>query len=217
MNDYVVIIFRAFILYFALLLIFRFMGKREIGQLSILDLVVVFMIGDMAVMAIDSPDKPLLFSLYPILVLAIIQIVLAYFSMKSQRFREVMDGRAAIIISQGKIDEKEMKRQRYNFDDLLIQLREKNIVNIENVEYAILEPTGKLSVIEKKNVKNPKDNTPFPLVIDGVIQEESLASINKSDTWLRAQLQKRGYPDIKWISICTYDDGTFYIDERNQP
>ncbi|PLT35234.1 hypothetical protein CUU64_03975 [Bacillus sp. V5-8f] len=193
------------------------MGKREIGQLSILDLVVVFMIGDMAVMAIDSPDKPLLFSLYPILVLAIIQIVLAYFSMKSQRFREVMDGRAAIIISQGKIDEKEMKRQRYNFDDLLIQLREKNIVNIENVEYAILEPTGKLSVIEKKNVKNPKDNTPFPLVIDGVIQEESLASINKSDTWLRAQLQKRGYPDIKWISICTYDDGTFYIDERNQP
>nr|WP_233522565.1 DUF421 domain-containing protein [Peribacillus glennii] len=214
MHEYVVIISRAIILYFTLLAIFRCMGKREIGELSVLDLVVVFMIGDMAVLAIDSPKRPILFSLFPILVLALIQIILAYLSLKSQKFREVVDGKPTIIIAKGKVDEKVMRKQRYNFGDLLIQLREKNILNIEDVEYAILEPTGELSVIEKSNVQNPKENSPFPLVLDGIIQEESLGLISKSDVWLLEQLQKQGYYDIKRISLCMYDNGTLYIDEK---
>jgi uncharacterized membrane protein YcaP (DUF421 family) len=213
-NDYYVILLRAILLYFALLLLFRLMGKREIGELSILDLVVFIMVGDMAVMAIDNPSRPFMHSLLPILVIVLIQLSLAFLSLKSQKFRKVIEGKPAIIINKGKIDEHVMKKHRYNFDDLLTQLRGKNILNIEEVEYAILEPSGELSIIERKSVQEEENSWPFPLIIDGVAQEESLSRIGKSQIWLRQQLKKRGYDDMTRISICTYGDGVFYIDEK---
>ncbi|MDQ0219338.1 DUF421 domain-containing protein [Peribacillus cavernae] len=214
MNDVTVILLRSVFLYFSLLLLFRLIGKREIGELSILDLVGIIMIGDIAVLVIENPGKPLMHSLLPILAIALIQIMLALLSLRSQKFREVIEGKPTIIINKGKIDEKMMRKQRYNFDDLLIQLRQNNIIHIEEVEYAILEPSGQLSIIEKKDVQNQEDNLPFPLVVDGVAQEDSLSQMGKNHLWLRQQLKERGYQDIKSISICTYDDGVFYIDEK---
>lgn len=119
-------------------------------------------------------------------------------------------------INNGKIDEKAMRKQRYNFDDLLIQLREKNIKNVADVEFAILEPSGKLSVFEKERGKKETPSLALPLIKDGVIQEEHLALINRTTAWLIEQLKKRGYEQIDHISYCTYEDGTFYIDEKDE-
>ncbi|KHF28084.1 hypothetical protein LR68_03144 [Anoxybacillus sp. BCO1] len=123
--EYVTIILRTLLLYGAILFIFRMMGKREIGELSILDLVVFIMIGEMAVIAIEQPKDPIFHTLVPMIVLTIAQIAFAFFSLKSEVFRRLVDGSPTVIIKNGKIDEKAMRKQRYNFDDLLIQLREK--------------------------------------------------------------------------------------------
>jgi uncharacterized membrane protein YcaP (DUF421 family) len=213
MAEYMIIVFRTFLLYILVLLIFRTMGKREVGELSILDLVVFIMIGELAVVAIDNPREPIMHSVFPMLFLVLIQILFSFISLKSKKFRDLVEGKPIIIINRGKIDEKEMRRQRYNFDDLLMQLREKDIRNIADVEYAILEPSGKLSVFEK--VEKNGDIT-IPLILDGAIMDINLERINKNKLWLKQELKKKGYTNLKKISFCSYHNGNFYIDEMDE-
>lgn len=220
MEVYFNIILRTLFLYLMIIVIFRLMGKREIGELSILDLVVFIMIGEMAVIAIENTKDPLIHSIIPMVLLMIIQITLAFISLKSKKFRDLVDGDPSIIINRGKIDEKAMRRQRYNFDDLMTQLREKDIRSIADVEFAILESSGSLSVIEKiksnkKNQKKQGDIT-IPLILDGTIEEENLKRINKTNLWLRQELKKKGYRDVKKISFCSYENGEFYIDLQDE-
>ena len=217
MEEFFIIIARTIFLYIVILFIFRIMGKREIGELSILDLVVFIMIAEMAVVAIENPQDQMWHTLLPIFVLVSIQILLALVSLKSQKFRDIIDGKPSVIINKGKIDENEMKKQRYNFDDLLVQLRDKNVKNVADVEFAILEPSGKLSVIEKDKKKSKKKEPTLnlPFVMDGVIQEDNLKTENKTNLWLRQELRKLGYKDIKKISYCSYDNGVFFIDLKD--
>lgn len=213
------IVFRTIFLYILILAIFRLMGKREIGELSILDLVVFIMIGEMAVVAIERPKNPLLHTVIPMVLLMFIQITLAIFSLKSKKFRNLVDGQPSIIINRGKIDEAAMRKQRYNFDDLMTQLREKDIRSIADVEFAILESSGSLSVIEKlKNSKEEpqKGDITIPLILDGAIEEENLKRIDKTNLWLRQELKKKGYRDVKKISFCSYENGKFFIDLQDE-
>lgn len=210
MNEFVVVILRTLFFYLLILFIFRMMGKREIGELNVLDLVVFIMIGEMAVVSIENHNDPAWRSILPMVILMIIQISFAYVSLKSKRFRDLVDGKPIIVINRGKIDEQEMRKQRYNFDDLLMQLREKDIRNIADVEFAILEPSGKLSVYEKQ--QNDSGEITLPLILDGAIQEVNLSRIDKTNLWLRQELRKLGYTDLKKISFCSYQNGSFYVD-----
>lgn len=214
MEDIFIITFRTIVLYFIILVIFRLMGKREIGELSILDLVVSIMIAEIAVLAIENVKDKLLHTIVPIVVLMIIQVSLAFISLKSQKIRQLLDGKPTIIIKQGKIDERAMRSQRYNFDDLLMQLRENNIDRISDVSYAILESSGKLSIVKKKNNKDKQMET--SLIVDGVIQNEHLDRIGKDKHWLEKSLAKRGYRDLSVISFCTFTDGAFFIDLKDE-
>ncbi|HEO8419861.1 DUF421 domain-containing protein [Niallia sp. FSL W8-0635] len=213
MEPYLIILFRTILIYVLIVLIFRLMGKREIGELSILDLVVFIMIAEIAVVAIEDYRDPILPTLFPMFILLSIQVLLAFLSLKSKKMRDFIEGEPTFIIKNGEIDEAAMKSQRYNFDDLLIQLREKNIRNIADVEFAILETSGKLSVFEKEKEKS---SITIPLIMDGIIQESNLSTIGKTNLWLRQQLKEKGYTDIKNISFCSYQDGEFYIDLIDQ-
>jgi uncharacterized membrane protein YcaP (DUF421 family) len=210
-EHYITVLVRTILYYAVILIIFRLMGKREIGELSILDLVVFIMIGEMAVVGIIEVKRDLLPTIFPMIVLMFIQITMAIVSLKSKRFRDLVDGQPTVIINRGKIDEDAMRKQRYNFDDLMTQLREKDIRSIADVEFAILESSGSLSVIEKSKNSQDGDIT-IPLIIDGVIEEENLARINKTNFWLRQELKKKGYRDIKKISFCSYENGKFFVD-----
>ncbi len=205
--EYVLIIGRTLFLYFLILFIFRLMGKREIGELSILDLVVFIMIADMAVVGIENIQNPLLYTVIPMVLLMVIQITLATISLKSKRMREFLDGKPSILIENGKIKEREMTKQRYNFDDLLTQLRDKNVSNVADVEFAILEPSGKLSVFEKDHKR--KSTLHLPLIIDGEVQEQHLKILDQTNLWLRQQLRQLGYKIVKDISYCSYENGIF--------
>ncbi|RXI99926.1 DUF421 domain-containing protein [Anaerobacillus alkaliphilus] len=221
--DYSTIILRTVLIYFIILLILRFMGKREIGQLSVLDFVVSIMIAELAVISIENIKVPMMNTIVPILVLSIIQITLAWVSLKSENLRKMIDGKPSVLISRGKIDEEEMRKQRYNFDDLLVQLRQSNIRSVSDVEFAILEPSGKLSVIEKtaQEKEDPdyasKVNLPLPLILDGKVKDEHLEEIGKTSLWLRQELRKLGYKDLKKISYCSLNDNqTFFVDVKDE-
>lgn len=213
MDEQIIILFRTIMLYILILVIFRVMGKREIGELSILDLVVFIMIAEMAVVGIEDTKDPIMHTVFPMLLLMFIQILFAVISLKSKRFRDFVDGEPTMIIKQGKIDEKAMRKQRYNFDDLLMQLREKDIRRISDVEFAILEASGKLSVFEKEKKSDQiEGDITIPLIIDGVIKEDHLTRMGKTNLWLRQELRKLGYQDIKKISFCSFENGKFFID-----
>lgn len=214
------ILLRTVIMYFIIIILFRIMGKREIGQLSVIDLVVSIMIAELAVVAIEDNNTSILEAVLPMAFLALIQITMSFISLKSQKLRQVLDGKPSVLIEQGKINDNEMKKQRYNFHDLLSQLREKNVSNLQDVEFAILEPSGSLSVITKDKQKEKRDASlimPLPLILDGKIQEENLQKINKTPLWLRQQLRKLGYRDIKQISYCSFDEyNTFFVDVKDE-
>jgi uncharacterized membrane protein YcaP (DUF421 family) len=213
MDEQIIILFRTIMLYILILIIFRIMGKREIGELSILDLVVFIMIAEMAVVGIEDTKDPIMHTIFPMLLLMFIQILSAIISLKSKRFRDFVDGKPTMIIKQGKIDERAMRKQRYNFDDLLMQLREKDIRRISDVEFAILESSGKLSVFEKEKKQDQiEGDITVPLIIDGVINEDHLTRMGKTNLWLRQELKKLGYQDLKKISFCSYESGKFFID-----
>ncbi|ABY45420.1 DUF421 domain-containing protein [Bacillus mycoides] len=213
--EWVSIIGRTMLLYIIILIIFRLMGKREIGELSVLDLVVFIMLGEMAVVAIENTDKSLWHQLVPMTFLMCIQIILSVISLKFQRFRHLIEGEPAILVNAGKIDEKKMRKQRYNIDDLLMQLREQGIGDVRDVEYAILEPSGKLSVFQKQKSKKSKNDTPIftlPLIIDGEIQYNHLQMIEHTNEWLVEKLNNLGYKDVKQILYCSFQNGQFFVD-----
>jgi len=185
--EYVIVLSRTIIFYLVITAIYRFMGKREIGQLGMVDLIVSILIAELAAMAIENRQESLFLSLFPIILLVIIQIGVSYISLKNSKIRNLFDGNPSVIINRGRINFKEMVKQRYNIDDLLTQLREKQIRTIEEVDYAVLETSGKLSVFKKDS--KLFGEYPMPLILDGEIDYDTLRQINKTEEWLETNLK----------------------------
>ena len=165
------------------------MGKRELGELSIVDFVVSTILSQMIAISIENYKDPILYTLVPLIIIVILQITLSYITLKNKKIRNFMDGKESIIINNGVLDIKEMIKQRYSLDDLLSQLRDKNIRSIEEVDYAILENSGKLSIF-KKNDKSI-DTFPLPLILDGNIEYDNLKIIKKDKNWLLDILKEK--------------------------
>ncbi|WP_054027258.1 DUF421 domain-containing protein [Bacillus sp. FJAT-28004] len=146
------LLIRTIMIYFVVFLIMRFMGKREIGKLSVFDLVISVMIAEIAVIVIEDMERSMWEGILPMVVLMVIQVGSAFMTMKSRKLRLLFDGKPSVIIDKGKLNSDVMRKQRYNLDDLMLQLRENKISAVSDVEFAILETSGKLSVIPKENV-----------------------------------------------------------------
>ena len=155
-KDLLLIFVRTLFFYFLIFMIYRIMGKREVGQLGIIDLIVSILIAEFAVISIENADKSIFVSVIPILTLLVLQVSLAFLTLKKPKFRIFLDGNPSIIIQEGKINYKEMLKQKYNLDDLTVQLREKGYRTIEDIEYAILENNGTLSVFPYPKDKKKK-------------------------------------------------------------
>ncbi|MGM9986795.1 MAG: DUF421 domain-containing protein [Bacillaceae bacterium] len=214
MEDFFTIVFRTVLFYFLVLVVFRLMGKREIGELSVLDLLIFMMIAEVVAICIDDINRSIWDAIIPMTVLGILQVSLSYISLRSQRFRLLMDGAPSIIIANGKVNEKVMHKLRYNYDDLMVQIREGGVGDIRDVDFAILESSGKLSVFKKKGVTQSK--FAYPLILDGLIQVENLNMINQTKEWLIANLSKLGYKDPSKIGYCSYRNGRFFVDIEDE-
>lgn len=202
MQDLLIIGFRTVFLYILIVIILRIMGKREVGELGVIDIVVFVIMAEVAAFALDSPDQPLLQSIVPMLILLIIQLISSIISLKSKKFRDLVDGEPSVMIRHGLIDEAEMRKQRYNLDDLFQQLREQQIGSIHEVSFAYLEPSGNLSVFKHDDVQPV-----LALVSDGVIQYQHLEIIGKKPEWLEKELKNLGVNDVCHIFYASFENG----------
>ena len=175
---YIALALKTAILYFFIVLAYRIMGKKEVGELSIIDLIVTILIAELAAICIEKKETSIMVSIVPITILVIIQVSISFISLKSESIRNFIDGKPSVIIKDGVVNFSTMTKLRYSLDDLLSQLREKGVKNIEEVDYAILENSGNLSIF-----KNTKDY-PLPLILDGRVDYGVLEEIGKNEKWL---------------------------------
>ncbi len=194
--------------YFVITIVYRVMGKREVGELSVIDLVVSILIAEFAAISIENYKNSIFLTLVPILTIVVIQLLVAKISLKSENLRNAVDGKPSVIIKKGKINFKEMLTQRYNLDDLLTQLRSNGIASIEEVDYAILETSGKLSVFPKTNSESGP--YPLPLILDGSVEEDTLRQIKKNKTWLDNMLKKQN-TNLKDVFYGFYRNNSLYL------
>ena len=211
--EYFTIFFRSVLFYVLIATVYRVMGKREIGELSIMDFIVSIFIAEIAAISIENYKKSILVSLIPISVLVALQIGASVISLKNGKIRNAIDGMPSVIINRGRVNFEEMLKQRYNLDDLLTQLRDKEIKSIEEVDYAILETSGRLSVFKKQDDK--KHTYPLPVIIDGEEQEDVLYQIGKNKVWLLEVLRKEG-KSLENVFYAFYRDKRLFIIEKDK-
>lgn len=191
----------------------KFMGKREIGQLSLFDFVVILLIADFVVVGMENNDTPFYIYIIGIFILGLIQKLLAKLMLKIPKLRSLFDGTDSIIVFDGKINLKEMAKQSYNFDDLISQLRLKDVRSLSEVQYVILEPNGKISVFKKESNGMEKEIFPFPLIVSGRVVEKNLKILNLSKSWLYEEIRKQGYESFQDIYYANYEDQSLFIVE----
>ncbi|OUN01397.1 MAG: hypothetical protein BAA04_06090 [Firmicutes bacterium ZCTH02-B6] len=197
-----VLILRTLLVYVALLVVVRLTGKREMGHVSPFDFVVAILIAEVAVLPIAEPQRPVWNGLVPLATIVFAELALSWLTLKSQRVRDVVTGRPSIVIRDGRLVEEELRSVRFCIDDLLESLRSKDVADITDVEVAILEPNGSLSVIRKSQCRpvTPADlgvstryeGLPLPVIKDGVINDEALAAAGLDRAWLNEELRRRG-------------------------
>ncbi len=191
---------RTLILYILVVAALRVMGKRQIGELQPSELVVAIMISDLASIPVSDIAIPLLSGIIPIITLIIFEVVISFVTLKSEKMRNLISGRPATLIKNGVIQQEEMRKMRYNMEDLLEELRIKGMINIADVDTAIMETNGELTIIPKSdkrsvttgdlNLAVPQDKLPYILISDGKIRFEHLRESGFDIHWLNAQLKK---------------------------
>lgn len=206
---YLTLIFKTIFMYFFIIFVYRIMGKKEVGQLSIVDLIVSILIAELIALSIETEEKSILVSVIPILVLVIVQISLSYITLKNDKIRNIIDGKPTIIIKNGKLNFNEMSHLRYSLDDLLTQLRLQGIKSIDKVKYAVLENNGNLSVF------NEDSDYPLPLILDGVIDYNVLREINKDYSWLIGILKKKSI-ELDDVFYAFYTNGKTFIITKSE-
>ncbi len=201
------------------------MGKRQIGQLQPFELVITIIIAELVVIPMQDKDVPLIEGLVPVFTLLLLQYGVSLLLMKSEGARAIVCGVPSVLVHDGRIVEKELRRLRYNLSDLLEQLRVKDLPNITDVEFAVLETNGDLSVIPKsqKRPLQPEDlkistsyeGLPLSLIVDGKVKMGSLQKAQLNMEWLQNELQRHGVKrptDVLYASLST--DGALFVQAR---
>jgi len=210
-----IIIARALILYSMLVLVTRIMGKRQVGELQPFEFVITILVAEMAAIPMSDKETPLLNGLIGIFTLLVIHVTLSFLTLKSQLLRGILCGTPAVVIENGIIAEKTMQALRYNINDLLEQLRGQGYSNLADIEFAILETNGQLSVIPKSQkrpltpadmqVETSYEGLPLTLVVDGKVDKHALCRAKLDKAWLQQELAKFGITNLKHVLVATLD------------
>lgn len=221
-----VMFLRTLILYFVVVLVMRLMGKRQMGELQPFELVITIMISELASVPMQNTGVPLINGIIPILTLLFAQAVITYSSLKSNLVKKMVCGSPTILIEKGKILEQELRKTMYGINDLLEQLRIKGYFNIHDIEYAILETDGDVSVIPKSqkrpvvpsdmNIPTKYEGLPINIIIDGKINKDALTKENIEIEWIKNELSKRGIDNIRKVFFASIDsEGNLFVQKKD--
>ena len=215
---------RSIIIYIIVLIVMRLMGKREIGQMQPFELAISIMIADLASIPMTDIGIPISNGIIPILGLLVMHLVISVLNIKSSKIREFICGKPTVLINKGRIDENKMRKERFTLNELEEKLRSNNVMNIGDVEFAILETSGDISVIQKPNKRTttPEDFNIMPdyegmtynLVIDGKILNENLKIIDKNYDWLKKQTQKFQMIPEEALIVTINEKGNIYCQKK---
>ena len=219
-----VIFFRSIFIYIIVLIVMRLMGKREIGQLQPFELAISIMIADLATMPMSNSGIPRTNGIIPILGLLVMHLLISVINLKSTKIRKLICGKPSLLIYRGKINEEMLRKERFTINELQERLRDKDIMNFGDVEYAILETSGQINVIQKPNKRNsiPEDfgiepeyeGISYDLVIDGVIMEDNLKILGKNYQWLKKQVEKFGFKPKEALIVTIDGKGQFFCQKK---
>lgn len=211
-----VMFIRSFITYILLLLVLRLMGKRQIGELQPSELVTTLLLSEVASQPVTDDNIPLVYGLVPVAAILSFEVILSFAITKNKKFKKIMTGEISVLIDKGKLNMKEMKKNRISLEELASELRQKNIADISRVQYAIMEKNGKISVIEKAeyqpctledmNIQSKERGIAHAFIVDGEICYENIESSGKNEEFLKKELKKRKIKSAEDIVLFTCDD-----------
>lgn len=196
---------RTVIVYASLIAVMRFLGKRQIGEMQVSELITAFLLSELASTPLTNVDMPLSFAFVPVAVLVCLEVIFSFLPTKISFFKKIFDSRPSVLIRSGKPDPREMLHMRMTLEDLLCELHIAGYSSPDEIEYAILEPNGKLSFFAKSNPPTPQ-GIAHPLIIDGKISDYSLSAAGKSRKWLLRELEKKKLSPEN-VFLMTVDDG----------
>ena len=221
-----IIFFRAIFLYIVVLIVMRLMGKREIGQMQPFELAISIMIADLAATPMAETGIPISNGIVPILGLLVMHLAISTLNIKSTKAREIICGKPSILIYRGKIDEKVLRKERFTINELEERLRDNNIFNIGDVDYAILETSGQVSIIQKPNKRTtiPEDFNIMPeyegisydLVVDGKIMNDNLKILNKTYEWLKKEVNKFNIEPEEALLVTVNAKGDIFCQKKEK-
>jgi uncharacterized membrane protein YcaP (DUF421 family) len=217
------VVVRSLVAYYFLVIMTRLLGKKVISQLNFFDFIVGITIGSIAATASTDPELPLILPLTAVAVWVASAIFNNYLSLKSMTFRKWTEGEASLVVYQGKLLERNMARIRYNADDLMAQLRNKGVFSLEEVEYALLETDGHLSVLQKASsqpltprhlgLEVPREQLPVVVISEGKIIPHRLKEVKMTRGWLEEMLRREGVDDLTQVVLAQVDtEGRLYVD-----
>lgn len=216
--------FRSIILYIIVLIVMRMMGKREIGQLQPFELAISIMIADLATIPMTDTGIPIGNGIVPILGLLVMHLLISLINLKSTKLREIICGKPRILIYRGKIQEKAMIKERFTINELQERIRSQNVVNLGDVEYAILETSGQITVIEKPNKRQaiPEDfgimpeyeGIPYDLVVDGKVMYQNLKEIGKDYNWLKKEVNNFKFNPEEALVVTIDGKGQIFCQKK---
>lgn len=220
-----VVFFRAFLLYALIMFSIRLMGKRQLGELQPSELVITILISNIASLPIEDANIPMILGIIPVLILVSFEILISSISLKSKGFRSFISGSPMIIIHDGIIQQKQLRKLRFSIDDLMESLRQSGIFDLQDVEYAIVETTGKVSVLQKfsaqnvtpsmLNISGKSTSPPAVIISDGEIIYSALAAYEIDESWVMKTIKAKKYK-LEQVFIMTCDrELNYYIVEKN--
>lgn len=215
---------RTLILYLALIVGVRLLGKRQIGQMEPTEFVITMLLANLATLPLEDPDFPLLYGLGPLGLVVLGELLFSLLTLKSIKIRKLFCSKPVILMENGQICEKAMRRNRINLDELTMHLREKGIYDLETVKFAILETNGQLSTLlyarheppsaKAANIHVKDTQLPITLISDGRILEENLILAGKDRLWLDRELERRGCQAKQVLLLTRAADGKIYFSKK---
>lgn len=206
----VVVFLRSIVLYIAVLISMRIMGKGEIAEMNCFDLVITLLIAEVASLPMENNDIPMINGIAALTGLVAMQTIISFLSLKFRKISIILSGKPSILINKGEVDYKELKRERVSINELLEQLRIQGYFNIKYIQYAILEIDGSLSVVPTPNYNSTPSkeykHLPIPLILDGSIIKENLKKLDKDELWLNNILKMHKIKRTKDVLLCVLDE-----------
>ncbi|MDY5211009.1 DUF421 domain-containing protein [Intestinibacter sp.] len=206
----IVVFLRSIVLYIAVLISMRIMGKGEIAEMNCFDLVITLLIAEVASLPMENNDIPMINGIAALTGLVAMQTIISFLSLKFRRISIILSGKPSILVNKGEVDYKELKRERVSINELLEQLRIQGYFNIKYIQYAILEADGSLSVVPTPNYNSTPSkeykHLPIPLILDGSVIKENLRELNKDELWLNNILKMHKIKRTKDVLLCILDE-----------